>query len=145
MMLRPALPLVALLALALPAQAAAATWRGTTKQGRGILVYSGGDGLVERAKIGWRARCDEGGTYSSRTIFVAPFDVSEPVRFADEGSYDGRPPGYRATIVAGIRGSYFSGVDRWRGTFHVRVAVFKDGKRVDTCRLKRVRWSAGRG
>lgn len=132
------------LAAAFPAPAAASsTWKGKTRQGRGVIVHTGDDGHVDRVRIGWRARCAHGGRYTSRTIFVEPFDTSTATEFADTGGYRAKPHGYVARIRVGISGSWLASKDRWRGTFNVRVRVVKDGELVDTCRLKRLRWSAG--
>jgi hypothetical protein len=43
-----------------------------------------------------------------------------------------------------MKGSWVASTARWRGTFGVRVRVFKDGEPVDTCRVKKLKWSAGR-
>jgi hypothetical protein len=105
-------------------------------------VRTGDDGHVDRVRIGWRARCDNGGTYSSRTIFDE-LDSSSATEFADTGSYRAKPHGYAARIRVSIAGSWVAAKDRWRGTFSVRARVVADGELVDTCRLKRLRWSAG--
>jgi len=106
------------------------------------MVRTGDDGHVDRARIGWRARCDNGGTYSSRTIFAAPLDSSSATEFDDSGNYRAKPHGYAARIRVSIEGGWVAAHDRWRGTFSVRVRVIQDGELVDTCRLQRLRWSA---
>jgi len=136
---RPLLFLAGTLILALPATADAATWEGKTRQGRGVMVHTGAGGKVDRARIGWRARCGNG-TYKSRTLFVEPLDSASATAFEDAGSYGARPAGYRARISVRIAGTLDDGV--WRGTFRVRVRVSKNGEHVDTCRLRRLRWSA---
>ncbi|HEY6694676.1 MAG TPA: hypothetical protein VI006_17625 [Solirubrobacteraceae bacterium] len=129
------------LAAALPAAASAATWKGKTRQGRGVVVQTGDDGNVSRVRIGWKARCEKG-RYSSQTLFRS-LDSATATAFADEGSYRGHPTGYRARIWVHIVGSLDLGTSEWRGTFRVRVRVTdKDGERVDTCRLSGLRWSA---
>jgi hypothetical protein len=130
-------------AATLPASAAAATYKGKTKQGRNAVVVTDTDGLVTRVKIGWKATCDEG-TYTSRTIFMPPFDTSTSTEFDSDGSYTARPEGYVSAIHVSVHGTWVEENDRWRGTFGVRVRVRKDGKLVDTCRLKKLRWSVGR-
>ena len=141
--MRAAFPLIALAALAaaLPATASAATWKGETGQGRGVVVHTGGDGSVDRARIGWKARCANG-TYKSRTLFVSPLDSTSSTAFEDAGTYRGHPRGYRARISVRISGTLDDGT--WSGTFRVRVRVSRDGEHVDTCRLRRLRWSAAR-
>jgi hypothetical protein len=108
-----------------------------------VVVHTGDAGHVDRVRIGWRARCDNGGKYSSRTIFVAPLDSSTATDFADTGNYRARPTGYTARIHTTVKGSWTAAKDRWHGTFTVRVRVVQDGDVVDTCRVKRLRWSAG--
>jgi hypothetical protein len=108
-----------------------------------VVVRAGDDGRVDRMRIGWRARCDNGGRYSSRTIFLAPLDSSTAVDFRDTGDYRARPDGYTARIHVAVSGWWSAPGDRWHGRFSVRVRVVKDGSVVDTCRLRRLRWSAG--
>jgi hypothetical protein len=132
---------ICVLAATLPAAASADTWRGKTKQGRGIVIHTGADDVVERARIGWRARCADG-RYSSQTLFRAPLDSVTATTFMDKGSYRGHPEGYKARIWVRITGTLDADDERWSGTFKVKVRVTKDGELVDTCRLRRLRWSA---
>jgi len=143
--MRAVIALAALCAVAatLPASAAAATYKGKTKQGRSAVVTTDTDGLATRVKIGWKATCDEG-TYTSRTIFMPPFDTLTSTEFSRVGSYTARPEGYVSAIHVSVHGTWKEETDRWRGTFAVRVNVRKDGKLVDSCRLKKLKWSAGR-
>jgi hypothetical protein len=130
-----------LLALALPAVASAETWQGRTRQGRGVVVHAGADGVVDRVRIGWKAHCADG-VYISRTLFRAPLDTATTTRFADAGRYRGHPPGYEARIWVRIAGALRD--DAWHGTFRVNVRVTRRGRYVDTCRLKRLKWRADR-
>jgi hypothetical protein len=126
-----------------PAAAGAATWKGKTKQGRKVALVTNASGTVTRVRIGWKARCGDG-TYSSRTIFQPPFDTSTPTSIADVGNYTAKPDGYQSAIRVWMKGTWTASSGRWHGTFGVRVRVLKDGKLVDTCRLKKLRWSAAR-
>jgi hypothetical protein len=127
--------------LAAPAAADARTWRGETKQGRVVSVETGADELVNQVRVGWRAPCEKG-HYVSRTLFRPPLDVSEPDRFEHSGTYRKRlPNGYRARHTVFVHGT-LGADDRWTGTFRSRTRVSRNGHVVDTCRLKRVRWSA---
>jgi hypothetical protein len=132
---------VGALAAALPATASAATWKGKTKQGRAVVVRTGDDGTVNRVRIGWKARCGNG-NYKSRTLFSPPLDSATSTSFTDAGSYRGHPEGYSARIWVRITGNRDAGESTWSGTFRVKVRVSKGGERVDTCRLRRLRWSA---
>jgi hypothetical protein len=135
---------ICVLAVALPASASAATWKGKTRQGRGVVIHTAADGTVSRVRIGWRATCAKAKyVYSSRTLFRAPLDTSTATAFEETGSYRGHPTGYRARIWVRIAGSLDAGTGEWSGTFKVKVRVTsKEGERVDTCRLRRLRWSA---
>jgi hypothetical protein len=137
-----ALVAVCVVATAAPASAGAATWKGKTRQGRGVVIHSAADGSVSRVRIGWRASCGKG-RYASQTLFRSPLDTSTATAFEDVGSYRGHPTGYRAKIWVRIAGSLDAGTGEWSGTFKVKVRVTsKEGERVDTCRLRRLRWSA---
>src|SRR3954451_5343332 len=143
--MRVVLALVCLCAMAatLPASAAAASYKGKTKQGRKAVVTTDADGLVTRVKLGWKASCDEG-TYTSRTILMPPFDTSTSTEFGSVGYYTARPGGYVAASRVLVHATWVAESDRWRGTFGVRVRVRKDGKLVDTCHLKKLKWSVSR-
>jgi hypothetical protein len=132
---------VCALAAALPADASAATWKGKTKQGRAVVVRTGDDGAVNRVRIGWKARCGNG-NYTSRTLFSPPLDSATSMSLTHAGTYRARPEGYQARIWVRITGNRDAGESTWSGTFRVKVRVSKGGEHVDTCRLRRLRWSA---
>ena len=91
--------------LAAPAAAGAKTWRGKTAQDRAVMVRTGGDDLVNRVRISWRAQCRKG-NYTSTTMFVPPFDAASTTAFEDEGTYRVRiPGGYRARHTAFVSAS----------------------------------------
>ncbi len=98
---------------------------------------------MTRVKLGWKATCDEG-KYTSRTIFMPPFDTSTSTEFASVGYYTARPRGLRVGDPRVGARHVGEEADRWRGTFGVRVRVRKDGKLVDTCHLKKLKWSVAR-
>ena len=127
--------------LAAPTAADAKTWRGKTEQGRAVAVRTGADDLVNRVRVSWRAPCKKG-RYVSRTLFLPPLDVSETDVFEHSGTYRKRlPDGYRSRNTVFVRGT-LGADDRWAGTFRVRTRVRRNGRRVDDCRLTRVRWTA---
>jgi hypothetical protein len=69
--------------------------------------------------------------------------VLTPLSFSDVGRYLARlQGGFRARLRVRIRGTITPDLLRWRGSFRVRAAIFRDGQRVDTCRLTGLRWSA---
>jgi hypothetical protein len=136
-----ALALGCAVVLAAPAAADARTWRGKTKQGRAVSVRTGADDLVNQVRVSWRAPCKKG-HYVSRTLFRPPLDVSETDEFEDAGTYRKRlSGGYRARHTVFVRGTLRAD-DRWTGIFRVRTRVSRHGHAVDSCRLRRVRWSA---
>ena len=133
---------VAAALFAAPAQADAARWRGETEQGRLAFVRTAADGTVDLIRIRWRAFCRPG-DYIGATGFVPPLDVARKRLFVDGGRY--RTPlirGYRARVRVRVRGTLSANLRRWRGTFRVRAAIYRRGRRVDTCRLNGLRWSA---
>lgn len=134
------LALALALLLGFAAVAEADEWRGETAQGRSVSLRTGDDREVERVRVSWRARCEHG-TYTSRTVFEPPFDVSETTVFEDAGTYrSDAQGGYRARHRVFVRATLDE--DRWSGTFRVRTRVTRNGRFVDRCRLKRLRWTA---
>jgi hypothetical protein len=134
---------VAALTAALPAGAEAATaFRGETKQGRLASVVTQPDGTPTRSRISWRAPCRTGGRYSSVTRFVPPYDAVAPNSFEDAGVLHATPAkGLRASLTLYNRGSLRAD-GTWKGVFRVKVVVTRNGKWVDTCRLRRDTWTA---
>jgi hypothetical protein len=134
-----------LLGLAAPAGADAKVFRGETAQGRAASVVVGSDALVRRARVNWRAPCRRG-RYVDRTDFEPPLDVSTPDSIADEGVYRTRSPGgIRARVTVGLRGRRtFDAAhprrESWRGTLRVQVLVTRNGRYLDTCGVRTLRW-----
>jgi hypothetical protein len=128
--------------LVAPAHADAARWRGKTEQGRLALVRTAADGMVDLVRIRWRAPCRPG-RYIGGTAFARPYDTLSPLHFIDAGRYRARlNDGFRARLQVRVRGTITPNLRRWRGSFRVRAAIFRRGRRVDTCRVRGVRWSA---
>jgi hypothetical protein len=130
--------------LAAPGAAQAKVFRGETAQGRAASVVVGSDGLVRRARVNWRAPCRHG-RYVDRTDFIPPLDVSTPDRIADEGVYRTRAGGIRSRVTIRLRARRIFDPahprrEAWRGTLRVQVLVTRDGRYVDTCGLRRLRW-----
>ena len=139
MSMRSAILTAALLA-ALPATADASVFRGETAKGRPASVVTGSDGLLRAARVNWRTSCSSG-SFATKTSFLRPHDVSTPGTFRDSGMYRTRANGYRFRTTASIRGTKV-GDRRWRGRFSAKVLVTRKGRYVDTCRLRRLSWSA---
>jgi hypothetical protein len=130
-------------ALLVPAVADAKTWRGKSKQGRSVLVRTGSDGVVKRAWIDYRARCDDGNSFLHRIEFLPPLDAAGTTAFQDEGVIKWtfrvsreRAKG-RTSIDGGLRSS-----GRWTGNFRLRVKIRRNGRVIATCRTGRVGWRA---
>ena len=56
--------------LVVPTAADAAKWRGKTRQGRLAVVVTGSDGLVNKVRIRYRARCGDDKQLTSGVIFL---------------------------------------------------------------------------
>ena len=120
----------------------AATWRGKTRQGREAVVRTGADGVVNRVKIKYRARCNDGKRLRSGVVFLPPIDVASTTAFEDRGAFDFKIPGGekgrgRTMVTGGLRRS-----GRWTGNFRIRVKVTRNGRHVATCRTGRIGWKA---
>ena len=134
---------VAVAMLAAPAMAEAATWRGKTRQGERVSVRTGADGVVNRVRIGFRARCNDGMGFERGVVWLPPFDSPGTSAFQDEGVIKWtftksreRARG-RTSIDGGLRSS-----GRWTGNFRLRVKISKNGRVIATCRTGRVGWRA---
>jgi hypothetical protein len=129
--------------LVLAPAADAAVWRGKTRQGRPAAVITGADGLVTRAKIKYRARCNDGKGFRAGVVFLPPLDASATTSFQDEGviKWTFKKAGERAkgrtSISGGLRSS-----GRWTGNFSLRVKIRKNGRVIATCRTGRIGWKA---
>jgi hypothetical protein len=120
----------------------AATWRGKTRQGRPAVVRTGADGVVNRVKIKYRARCNDGKGLRSGVVFLPPLDMATTTAFEDGGVFRFRIPGGergrgRTSVNGGLRSS-----GRWTGNFRIKVRVTKNGRYVATCRTGRIGWKA---
>lgn len=134
-----------LVLLLVPSVAGAETYRGQTGQkGSQIKLRTNAKGTVTRASIEWRARCRYGGTVKGGTIFVKPFDRSNPSGFRSAGTYPGRAGNLRIRHRTEIEGSRV-GPDRFRGTFKISLRYTKNGRYFSTCKSGLVRWSATAG
>ncbi len=138
-MWRGASVLVAMLVLAAPARAD--VWRGTTSQGRPASVMTGGDGVVNRVRLSWRAPCGEGRRYASASVLAPPFAAAGATALEDTGTYrvvDRAGFHARITLTVSARRSDAD----WTGTLAVAVLVARHGKVVDQCQARRLTFSA---
>jgi hypothetical protein len=131
--------LVATLVVAAPAEAA--KWRGKTRQGRGASVHTGPDGLVSYVRIRYLAPCRDNTAVTAGVKFVPTLDHSTPTSFADSGPFTFRIGKERIRARTFVNGGLRRS-GRWTGNFGIRLRVFRDGRLVTTCRLRRVGWKA---
>jgi hypothetical protein len=122
---------------------ASVNYVGETAQNRLAKVRVGDDGLVEKAKLGWRAGCRKpGARFDSGTKFGPPLDESTPTHFADVGRYISTQAGdIRSRVSVAVRGDLITATE-WTGTFSVRIVVHRHGDRLDRCRVRDKSWSA---
>jgi hypothetical protein len=127
--------------VALPAHAEATLWKGETSQGRLASVRTGTDGIVNRVRIRWKARC-QGSTRTGQTVFAPPLDNAAAREFTDAGtSRFNLGGGVRSRDTVSVRGTL--GDDgRWRGRFRLRSVLRRNGEVVDRCRVGPIRWRA---
>ena len=126
----------------------AKSFRGRTSQERFATVVTGADGLVARIRISYSAPCRAGREYRFPNVFrFGPSldastvdDVTDAVTVRQRLKGGGRSR-QTASIVA-HRTVDAAGVETWSGTFKTRIVLSRSGKRLDTCELKRVRWTA---
>jgi hypothetical protein len=129
--------------LLLAPAADAAVWKGKTRQGRTATVVTGADGVVNRVRIKYRARCDDGKGFRSGIVFAPPLDFATTTEVRDGGPItwtfggSGERARGRTSVTGGLRSS-----GRWTGNFRLRVKIFKNGRLIATCRTGRVGWKA---
>lgn len=135
------------LLLACTGAAEAKSFRGTTSQKRFATVMVGDDGLITRIRISYSAPCsDPAYRFPNVLRLEPPFktstadDLKETVTLSDRLSGGGRSR-QTATVTA-HRTVDAKGEESWRGTFKTKAVLTRGGKRIDTCRLKHVTWTA---
>ena len=136
------LALAVAILLSSAAVADAATWRGKTRQGRLAKVVTGGDGVVSVVRIGYRVVCSDGKAFRAGVRFAAPLDVATASAVRDAGRITWRfRGGERARAWTSVSGGLRSS-GRWTGNFRLIARIFRDGRRVATCRTGRIGWRA---
>jgi hypothetical protein len=135
------------LALAVAPSAEAKGFRGETSQKRFASVVVGEGGTVTRIRISYSAPCgDPRYRFPNVLRLEPPFDAATPDDVTDELKLSDRLMGggrsrQTATVTA-HRKVDASGAESWSGTFKTRVVLTRGGKKLDTCELKRVTWTA---
>ena len=133
--------------LAVGGVAEAKSFRGKTSQKRMASLLTGKDGLVTRIRISYSAPCSDPRYRFPNVLRIeAPFRTSTPDRMNETVTLRDRLRGggrsRQTATVTGRRAVDTAGVESWSGTFKTRVVLTKGGKRLDTCELKRVTWTA---
>ncbi len=131
-----------LIAAALIAFAPTAAYRGETSQHRIASVITSADGQVQRIRIGYSAPChDPRYRFPNVMRLEPPFDTATPdlvethLTFREKLRGGGRTK-QTVALTATRAGK------AWTGTFATTIVLTRAGKHLDTCKLKRVRWTA---
>jgi len=124
------------------APADAKTFRGKTNQGRRASLVTGADGVPTSVRVRWRAPCRQPGYRATGgTGFSAPFTSVSADVVTDTNKT------YRVRIKGGLRGRITTNLvvnrsgDSWVGTLGVRELFARRGRVIDTCEVKRVRFT----
>jgi hypothetical protein len=138
----------ATLALGLTAVAGAApgdtVLQGTTTEGVKVKLTVAQFGNATAFKIGGsEVECGHG-TLTNRSHVYSPLDTSDPGAFSDKSKASSDNGAFHFVSKSTIQGAAASEDDftKWSGTFALTTKVFKNGERIDTCRLS-TGWDAG--
>jgi hypothetical protein len=133
---------VRLIAAALIALAPTAAYRGETSQHKIASVLTSADGQVQRVRIGYSAPCrDPRYRFPNVMRFEPPFDTATPdlvkTRLTLREKLKG---GGRTKQIVALTATRAG--NAWSGTFATTIVLTRGGRHLDTCRLKRVHWTA---
>jgi hypothetical protein len=133
---------VRLIAVALVALAPAAAYRGETSQHKIASVIASADGQVQRIRIGYSAPCrDPRYRFPNVMRLEPPFDTATPDQVQTHLTLREKLKGGGRTKQTVTLKATRAG-NAWSGTFATTIVLTRAGKHLDTCRLKRVRWTA---
>ena len=131
-----------LIAVALIALAPAAAYRGQTSQHKVASVIASADGQVQRIRIGYSAPCrDPRYRFPNVMRFEPPFDTATPDLVETRLTFREKLKGGGRTKQTVMLKATRAG-NAWSGTFATTIVLTRAGKHLDTCVLKRVRWTA---
>lgn len=127
------------------------TFAGSTSQTKvknhAVEVDTDANGHVAKVFVQWQAKCKAKGKFWTSTTKVSAGANGLP-QAGDVFSYK---HGYTAKAGGGFKGKItyslagqFSDTDNATGTWSAKVVVRKKGKKVDTCKLPKITWSATR-
>jgi len=134
-------------AVALAVAPAPGTYNGKTrKQHRHVQVKVDDTGRVTFFEIRWKAKCKKKGRTWGPDGTQDVDGTSDPIKqdgtgnFHDSGSYDRTDTGgYHGHFKVSFKGK-FTTPTKASGKFNVKVRVSRNGKYVDTCRKRKLKW-----
>ncbi len=133
----------AVVALALPASAAAETFRGKTAQGKPVTLETRPDGEVRKVVWRWNTGdCKDNDLRlkTQSTVLKSPRS-REPGSFSAGGSYNVAYSDARIRFEVRSDGRQVSPTE-WSGTFRATAEVNLDRGQDTTCKLRRIDWTA---
>jgi hypothetical protein len=140
----------AAVALAVPPPPAS-TFQGNTTQTsikrHGVQVETDDNGRVSRVIVQWQAKCKAKGKFWTSSTTV----TNGQGGLAQSGDVFSRKRSYTANAGGGFKGKItytltgqFTDNDNATGTYSAKVVVKKKGKKIDSCKLPKITWSAAR-
>jgi hypothetical protein len=112
-----------------------------------VEVKTDAAGHVRTVYVQWRAKCKVKGKFWSSTTKVSNGSAGLPLSgdvFAYKHSYTANAGGgIKGKISYSLKGS-FSDNDNAAGTWSAKVIVKRKGKKIDTCKLPKITWTAAR-
>jgi hypothetical protein len=138
-----ALALTAALALAGAAHAAPGDtkYKGVTDEGSKVTLVVGNAGNPTKFKLGEIKVPCENGTVTNQPGAYSDFDRSDPGEFEDTSKSKSRGEGVRFKSKSRLAGEASPSGRSWKGTLNLKSKVFKNGERIDTCKLS-TNWQA---
>jgi hypothetical protein len=138
------LVVAALAALVFSAPAQAKTFRGKTNQHRKASLVTGADGVPKRVRVAYKARCRKTPYVTGFTVFTPPFVSATADAVSDGGTtanvksktHKGETARITTTLQANRAGA------AWSGLYTVKLVLRYHGRRIDTCRARKVTWTA---
>ena len=118
-------------------------FRGETSQHRSASVLVAADGTVLRIRVRYSARCRRRGyTFPNTMEVVPPFTSAAPDAVSERLTlHEPLAGGGHTTQTVAIDARRVSAT-LWRGTFSTTAILIKQGRWLDTCRLRHVTWKA---
>jgi hypothetical protein len=131
-------------AFAVPATAAAETFRGKTAQGKPVTLETRPDGEVRKVVWRWRTtKCDDDASLrlKTQTTVLKNPRSRRPGSFAADGAYEVEYTDAKIRFKVSSVGRQRS-PSRWSGTFKAKAIVDLDRGHDTVCRLRRISWAA---